>query len=300
MTAPAARLYNGAEKKGGGLMEETRAALVTGGSRGIGRGIALTLARRGYDIALTYHTNEADALSARQAIVEMGRRCFVFQAEMEDLPGAAALPDRAREALGRLDAVVCNAARDRRFSILNVTAEEMAGMTAQLYSAQMLCAGAAARHMVRDKNAGSILFITSIHGQMNCTSDFLYGGMKAAIERSCRSLALELSPYRIRVNCIAPGAVNVRGVPDSALKYPYSDIVPLGRRGTEEDIAEAAAFLLSDGASYITGETLRVDGGLAFPGVPEGWAPPNPVDRGFVRKSYERLMNGEEEENKHE
>ena len=76
--------------------------------------------------------------------------------------------------------------------------------------------------------------------------------------------------------------------------------MPLGRRGTEEDIAEAAAFLLSDGASYITGETLRVDGGLALPGVPEGWAPPNPVDRGFVRKSYERLMNGEEEENKHE
>ena len=223
----------------------------------------------------------------------MGRRCFVFQAEMEDLPGAAALPDRAREALGRLDAVVCNAARDRRFSILNVTAEEMAGMTAQLYSAQMLCAGAAARHMVRDKNAGSILFITSIHGQMNCTSDFLYGGMKAAIERSCKSLALELSPYRIRANCVAPGAINVRHRDDSQLKYPYAEMVPLGRWGVEADIAHAAAFLLSDEAFYITGETLRVDGGFALPGLPEGWAQAYPVDTGFVKRSYDEMMNDE-------
>ena len=151
--------------------------------------------------------------------------------------------------------------------------------------------------MVRDRVPGSLLFITSIHGQMATTSDFLYGGMKAALERSCRSLALELSPYRIRVNCIAPGAVNVRGVPDSALKYPYSDIVPLGRRGTEEDIAQAAAFLLSEEASYITGETLRVDGGMALPGVPEGWADPHPVDTEFVRMGYERMMHSEEEKN---
>lgn len=107
--------------------------------------------------------------------------------------------------------------------------------------------------MVKSGIHGGILFITSIHGQMITTNDFLYGGMKAAIERSCKSLALELSPYRIRVNCIAPGAINVRHQDDAQRKYPYFTMVPLGRWGVEADIGRAAAFLLSDEADYITG-----------------------------------------------
>jgi NAD(P)-dependent dehydrogenase (short-subunit alcohol dehydrogenase family) len=168
-------------------------------------------------------------------------------------------------------------------------------MTSQLYSAQMLLAGAAARHMVKSGIHGGILFITSIHGQMITTNDFLYGGMKAAIERSCKSLALELSPYRIRVNCIAPGAINVRHQDDAQRKYPYFTMVPLGRWGVEADIGRAAAFLLSDEADYITGETLRVDGGFALPGVPEGWAEPHPVDTRFVQAAYEQMLKNEEE-----
>ena len=191
--------------------------------------------------------------------------------------------------------MVCNAASDRRFSILTAKPENYLYMTSQLYSAQMLLAGAAARHMVKSGIHGGILFITSIHGQMITTNDFLYGGMKAAIERSCKSLALELSPYRIRVNCIAPGAINVRHQDDAQRKYPYFTMVPLGRWGVEADIGRAAAFLLSDEADYITGETLRVDGGFALPGVPEGWAEPHPVDTRFVQAAYEQMLKNEEE-----
>ena len=195
-------------------MGNRKVALVTGGSSGIGMGIALELAGKGYDIAFTYRNN---AEGPRAAV--------------EDLESCAALVDRVHADFGRIDAMVCNAASDRRFSILTAKPENYLYMTSQLYSAQMLLAGAAARHMVKSGIHGGILFITSIHGQMITTNDFLYGGMKAAIERSCKSLALELSPYRIRVNCIAPGAINVRHQDDAQRKYPYFTMVPLGRGG---------------------------------------------------------------------
>ena len=270
-----------------------KVVLVTGASHGIGMGIALKMAEHGWNVAFSYRNNEEGASKVMERIKGYGVSVKYYQAEMGDPASPAELVDKARADFGRLDAIVCNAARDRRFSILNATAEDINGMTAQLYTGQMLCAGAAARWMIRDGIQGSILFISSVHGQMVTTTDFCYGGMKAAIERSARSLALELSPYRIRVNCIAPGAIDIHHVDDTKLKYPYAGMVPLGRRGTEEDIAEAALFLLSDGAFYITGETLRIDGGFALPGVPEGWAQAYPVDTGFVRKSYEKMMEEE-------
>ena len=274
-----------------------KVVLVTGASHGIGMGIALAMAEHGWDVAFSYRNNEEGARTVRKQIEDCGAAARYYHAEMGDPDSPAALVNQAHADFGRLDAIVCNAARDRRFSILNATAEDINGMTAQLYTGQMLCAGAAARWMIRDKIRGSILFITSVHGQMATTTDFCYGGMKAAVERSAKSLALELSPYRIRVNCIAPGAINIHHVDDTALKYPYAGMVPLGRRGEEEDIAEAALFLLGDGASYITGETLRIDGGFALPGVPEGWAQAYPVETGFVENAYRTMMEREEKDN---
>ena len=276
---------------------DRKVVLVTGASHGIGMGIALTMAEHGWDVALSYRTNEEGARTVKQRIEDFGAAARFYQAEMGDPDSPAALVDRAHADFGRLDAIVCNAARDRRFSILNATARDLNGMAAQLYTGQMLCAGAAARWMIRDGIRGSILFITSVHGQMATTTDFCYGGMKAAVERSAKSLALELSPYRIRVNCIAPGAINVHHGDDTKRKYPYSGMVPLGRHGEEADIAEAALFLLGDGASYITGETLRIDGGFALPGVPEGWAQAYPVETGFVENSYRIMMEREEKDN---
>ncbi len=276
-------------------MGNGKVCLVTGGSHGIGMGIALKMASLGWDVAFSYRSREEEAGGIRDRIAEKGVRCRFYRADMGDSDAPSALPDAVRADFGRIDAVVCNAARDTRFSILNVTAGELREATAQLFCGQILCAGAAARWMVRDRIPGSILFITSIHGQMPTTTDFCYGGMKAALERAAKSLALELSPYRIRVNCIAPGAVNVYHKDDKKRKYPYADMVPLGRQGTEEDIAGAAAFLLGEEAGYITGETLRVDGGFALPGLPEGWAQAYPVEMGFVQKNYEELMKRDED-----
>ena len=276
---------------------DKKVVLVTGASHGIGMGIALTMAEHGWDVAFSYRNNEEGARTVKKRIEEFGTAARYYHAEMGDPDSPAALVNRAHADFGRLDAIVCNAARDRRFSILNATAEDINGMAAQLYTGQMLCAGAAARWMIRDKIQGSILFITSVHGQMVTTTDFCYGGMKAAVERSAKSLALELSPYRIRVNCIAPGAINVHHGDDTKRKYPYSGMVPLGRHGEEADIAEAALFLLGGGASYITGETLRIDGGFALPGVPEGWAQAYPVETGFVENAYRIMTEREEKDN---
>ena len=276
-------------------MEQKKVALVTGGSSGIGQGIVFELAAKGYDIAFSYRENQEGAHFTQQKAESLGAVCRAYRASMENLDEASRLADSVYADFGRIDAVILNAARDRRFSILTVTPDQIDYMTSQLYAAQMLCAGAAARHMVKDGTRGAIVFITSIHAQMAITDDFLYGGMKAAIERSCRSLALELSPYRIRVNCVAPGAINVRGTDDSKLKYPYASLVPYGRRGEPEDIAHAVAFLISDQADYITGETLRVDGGMALPGQPEGWAEAHPVNTTFVQRAYQDMMKNEEE-----
>jgi len=132
----------------------------------------------------------------------------------------------------------------------------------------LLCAGAAARHMVSDGIAGSIIMITSVRGQLAHPDDFYYGALKAGIDRACKSMALDLGTYNIRVNCIAPGAV---WKPDKEGHYPDTpflrESVPLHRTGHTRDIGEAAAFLAGERSAYITGTTLLVDGGLSLPGL---------------------------------
>ena len=278
-------------------MEHRRTALVTGASSGIGMGIALELAHEGYDLAISYRHKEENALDVKRRVQEMGQRCEIYQADFVDTASPGKLLRAVEKDFGAIDAAVMNGAYDNRRSILVATPDWMETMARQLYISQMLVAGAAARLMVRTQVHGALLFITSIHGRQANTDDFFYGGMKAALERSCQSLALELAPYGIRANCIAPGAINVRHFDDTKLRYPYSKLIPAGRRGEEEDIAPAAAFLLSDKASYITGQSLCIDGGMALPGQPECWAEAHPVNFGFVKNAYEQMMKNEEEQN---
>ena len=272
-----------------------RTIFITGASRGIGRGTALYLAKKGWNVAFTWQSREAEAMETQAEIRALGVKCECRQMNVTDLESIPALYKDVLDTMGPIHAVLCNAARDRRISILNITPDDLRDASACLYEGQMMVAAEAAKAMVRGGIAGSIVFTSSIHGQMPSTTDFLYGGMKAALERSVKSLALELSPYRIRVNCVAPGAINVRGTDDTTLKYPYAGMVPLGRRGEPEDIASAVGFLVSDEAGYITGQTITVDGGFALPGLPEGWAQAYPVHTDFVQKAYQKMMNEEDE-----
>jgi len=249
---------------------DNKCAIVTGGSRHIGRGIAVVLAEYGYDIAITYATSPDGAKETQRQIEALGRKCFIYEAHLEQPDAPEKVINQARKDLGRLDAMVCNAGKDVRSSVLTATAEDLDYLYKNNLRNYMLCAGATARIMVSDKTAGSILMITSVRGQLPHPDDFYYGGIKAAIDRACKSMALDLSAYNIRVNCIAPGAI---WRPDKDGNLPDSpflrESIPLHRTGYVRDIGEAAAFLAGERSAYITGITLLVDGGLSLPGLLE-------------------------------
>lgn len=252
-------------------MEPTqqKTALVTGGSSGIGQGIAEVLAEEGYDIAITYGNNADGAEETRKRVEATGRRFFAYQAFLQDQDAPERAVKQAIADLGHLDLLVNNAGRSTRESVLTCTAEHLDSVYHLNYRAYILATGAAARHMVLNGISGSIIFITSSRGERAYPDDLLYGGMKAALKRSCESIAMDLAPVGIRVNCVAPGATQVRE--DGGKWQDHLGMrIPAGRLGTPRENGHLVAFLASEKASYITGVTVRVDGGLILPGMPEG------------------------------
>ena len=263
---------------------DRKCALVTGGSRGIGRGIAVVLARSGYDLAITYASAEEEAVQTAAQVQESGGRCFVYQAALENDGVPETVASQAIAALGRLDLMVNNAGLTRLATLDKLDSGLMDFVYRLNWRAPMLCAQAAARHMIDRQIQGSIVNIASTRGIRAYGNDHLYGAMKAALIRSSESLALELSAYGIRVNVIAPGATMVRGEinRETAAQIGWAHKIPLGRYGTPEEVGHAVAYLASDQAAYITGAVLKMDGGLILPGMPEdpspeagyGWARP--------------------------
>ncbi|MFB9280128.1 SDR family NAD(P)-dependent oxidoreductase [Cohnella cellulosilytica] len=249
-----------------------KTAFVTGGSRGIGRGIAERLARTGYDVAFTYNTKLDEAVSLHQAITAMGRRCFYYQASMEQPDTAERVTAQAIADLGRLEVMVCCAGLTVHSNVRKLSAEDIDFAYRLDYRSYMLCARSAARHMIERQLAGSIVMITSTRGTRAYPEDPLYGGMKSALNRACESLALELAPYGIRVNAVAPGATAIRGgyTPEELRASAFARQIPLGRLGTPAEVAGLVAYLVSDEAAYMTGTVTRMDGGLILSGIPAG------------------------------
>ncbi|MDY3249943.1 MAG: SDR family oxidoreductase [Candidatus Choladocola sp.] len=153
----------------------------------------------------------------------------------------------------------------------------------------MLLCGAVARYMIKDKIAGNIIFITSSRGERSYADDFIYGLTKAAIRRACESIAIDLSPHKIRVNCVAPGATwTNEGAAYETLK---NGGIPMGRLGTPEDTANVVSFLILDQAYMITGFQLRTDGGLILSGLPEGCADAKFINPTWVQENYDKVMH---------
>ena len=272
-------------------------AIVTGGSRGIGHGIALHLAQKGYDLAVSYYScaEEAAAL-AGQVQQDYGAQCHCFEAHLE-VPGEAGVFfEKAVAALGGLDLLVNNAGMTKFENILDMrdaTIDKLVNLDFITYMVLMRCA---ANHMVDHGVRGSIVNITSTRAERAYPGDALYGGLKAGLNRAIQSAALDLAPYGVRVNNVAPGATRIRSrqqlQQQSVLPVDFWDRmgerIPLGRSGEPEDIAKAVAFLASEDAAYITGVTLRVDGGLILPGMPEIWSDDNASGGWGVVKKRER------------
>ena len=247
-----------------------KTALIIGGSQGIGHATVMKLAAQGYDIAFTYYTNEDAAQETTAKVTALGRRCFCYQAVMEDADAPMATVERAAADLGRLDALVVVAGITRWTRLEDLTAEQIDAIYNCNYRASLLCAAAAARHMIAQGVRGSIVHISSVRAHCACEYDAVYGGLKAALIRTTESEAIELAPHGIRVNCVSPGMISVRG-PETMehLTREWAKDIPLGRYGMARDVAAAIAFLVSDEAAYITGVTLKVDGGMSLP-LPAG------------------------------
>jgi len=177
-----------------------------------------------------------------------------------------------------LNVLVNNAGRTRMQSILDLTPEVVDELINLDLKNSLFCMQTAAKIMIERNIRGSIVNITSSRAERAYPEDAVYGGVKAAIRRASQSAALDLAPYGIRVNCVAPGAIAIRSKEYLAkLKWIPTDFweelgtrIPLERSGTPEDVANAVAFLADEQSDYITGETIRVDGGLILPGMPEG------------------------------
>lgn len=257
-------------------------AIVTGASRGIGKGIALCLAEEGYDLAISYYSKEEEALEVKAEIESRFQTtCAVFGARLEEKGAGIMLFEQAVQKLGGLDLLVNNAGVTIMDHFLDLTEETLDFLIALDFKNYLLMTREAVRYMARNNICGSVINITSSRGERAYPSDAVYGGLKAGLNRAIQSIALDVAPYGIRVNNVAPGAICIRTKEeiekDEALRGQVpvdfwellGERIPLGRCGTPEDIGRAVAFLASEQASYITGVTLRVDGGLILPGMPE-------------------------------
>ncbi len=265
-----------------------KVALITGGSNGIGKGIAYNLAEKGYDIAFTYASNLKAAEEVKAELNAKGVRVEFSQADLREAGEAQKVVDWAHAKMGRIDVMIINAGLDGRHSVLTATQRDYDDFFHMNLRASMMLCGAAARYMIKDKIKGNMIFITSSRGERAYADDFIYGMTKAALRRACESIAIDLSPYGIRANCVAPGATWTHA--GAAHETLMNGGVPMGRIGTPEDTADLVAYLVSDKAFMIDGTQIRIDGGLILSGLPEGWAEAKFLDPEWTKRNYNKFM----------
>jgi glucose 1-dehydrogenase len=252
-------------------------ALVTGANSGLGREVALGLARAGADVVVNYVTDPDAAGAVVDAIRGLGRRAIAVQADVSREADVEALFAAAVGEFGTLHIVVCNAGLQRDAAFDEMTLAQWNTVIGVNLTGQFLCARSAVREFRRrgmtqvSAALGKILCMSSVHQRIPWAGHANYAASKGGVMMLMQSMAQELAPLRIRVNSIAPGAVRTpinTGAWSTPTAYDQlMTLVPLGRIGEPSDIAQAAVWLASDAADYITGTTLFVDGGMTlYPG----------------------------------
>ncbi len=244
---------------------EGKIALVTGGGRGIGRAICQELAARGATIIVNYHRSGAAAAEVVAQIEKAGGAAQRAQADVSDADQVTAMFKAIVSDFGTIDILVNNAGMTRDNIIMMMKPEDFDAVIETNLRSCWLCCKTAARTMMR-KRSGSIINITSVVGIAGNGGQTNYAASKAGIIGLTKSLAKEVAVRGIRVNAVAPGFVETDMTADLSdeIREKAIEAIPLGRMGAAQDIAKAVAFLASDEADYITGQTLVVDGGMVM------------------------------------
>jgi 3-oxoacyl-[acyl-carrier protein] reductase len=244
---------------------ENKTALVTGASRGIGRAIALRLASEGANVVVNYNANLEAANSVAGEIAALGRQASIVRADVGNPSDVERLVQGVLEEFSRIDVLVNNAGITRDTLIMRMSEDDWDTVLDTNLKSAFLVTKAVLRPMLRQRS-GRIVNITSISGVMGNAGQANYSASKAGLMGLTRSTAREVASRNITCNAVAAGVIDTdiwRGVPEAAIQTMLQ-IIPAGRKGTPEDIAEAVAFLASDAASYITGQVLHVDGGMVM------------------------------------
>lgn len=242
-----------------------KTAVVTGGSRGIGRAVCLELAKGGANVVLCYAGNEAAAAETVSACEALGAKALAVKCDVADGAQVKALMDEAVKTFGRIDILVNNAGINRDGLLMMMKEEDFDAVISANLRGTFLCMKAVSRTMMKQRY-GRIVNLSSVVGLRGNAGQVNYAASKAGVIGMTKSLAKELASRGVTVNAVAPGFIDTdmtAAMPEAAKTATLASI-PMQRLGAPEDIAKAVAFLASDDAAYITGQVIAVDGGMAM------------------------------------
>ena len=242
----------------------SRTALVTGASKGVGKGIALELARNGCDVAVNYHSDRRGADETVAAIAALGRTAFSVQADVGSSADVSRMFTEVADRFPRLDILVNNSGTQVWKPLLELQEEEWDRVIDTNLKGCFLCTQQAARRMREQGGGGKIVNIGSGCNKVPFPNLVSYTASKGGIEMFTKVAAAELGKYRISVNCVAPGAIEIERTKLEAADYAgtWASLTPLGRVGEPLDVARAVVFFAGESSDFVTGQTLWVDGGL--------------------------------------
>jgi glucose 1-dehydrogenase len=245
-----------------------KVALITGAKRGIGRGCALELARRGARVMINDLSPAPEADEVVREIGDLGSQARVVQGDVGVRADCERMVEETVRQFGRIDILINNAAYSARKPFLEFESGEWQRILDVILSGAFHVSQFACRRMATQESGGSVVMISSVHAVLAIQNSVAYNACKAGLNHMARTMANELAPHRIRVNVIEPGWIDTPGELNFSTPEQMREggkLLPFGRLGSIEDIGQAAAFLASEDASYITGSVLRVDGGFVLP-----------------------------------